>query len=106
MLGRPLSGPEMQRARMPWSGPVANCRGWVGGTHYVPKTGLGGFDWVIPGAKEVNPQAGTSLRASRPAYQNAAAASRQSAPETTQAVEYPYSSDTSPYAAGPAAAPT
>jgi hypothetical protein len=46
----------MQRARMPWSGLVANCRGWVGGTHYVPKTGLGGFDWVIPGLAEVNPR--------------------------------------------------
>jgi hypothetical protein len=35
---------------MPWSELVAKCRGWVGGTHYVPKTGLGGFDWVIPGS--------------------------------------------------------
>ena len=33
---------------MPWSGPVADSRGWVGGTHYVPKTGLGGYEWVIP----------------------------------------------------------
>jgi hypothetical protein len=39
---------------MPWSGPVADSRGWVGGTHYVPKTGLGGFDWVIPGLRGSN----------------------------------------------------
>jgi hypothetical protein len=44
---------------MPWSGPVADSRGWVGGTHYVPKTGLGGFKRVIPGLAEVNPQAVT-----------------------------------------------
>lgn len=72
---------------MPWSGLVANCRGWVGGTHYVPKTGLGGFDWVIPGAKEVNPQTGTRRRASCAACQNATAASRQSAPDAAQAAE-------------------
>jgi hypothetical protein len=72
---------------MPWSELVANCRGWVGGTHYVPKTGLGGFNWVIPGATEVNLQTGTCLRASRDAYPNAVAASTQSAPETAHAAE-------------------
>jgi hypothetical protein len=72
---------------MPWSGPVANCRGWVGGTHYVPKTGLGGFSWVIPSAEELNPQTGTWLRASFCAYQNAIAASKHSTPDTIHAVE-------------------
>jgi hypothetical protein len=52
---------------MPWSGLVANCRGWVGGTHYVPKTGLGGFDWVIPGSEELNTHTATRPRASRDA---------------------------------------
>jgi hypothetical protein len=99
---------------MPWSGPVANGRGWVGGTHYVPKTGLGGFDWVIPGPESPNPQShakkhalrelsgrnralahelarsktalGATL-ASRAAWAKASAATRQSAPETAQAAE-------------------
>ncbi len=72
---------------MPWSGPVADSRGWVGGTHYVPKTGLGGFDWVIPGPKKVNPHAGTCLRARRAAYAKASAAATHSAPEAAQAAE-------------------
>ena len=29
-------------------------RGWVGGTHYVPKTGLGGFKWVYRGPTPLN----------------------------------------------------
>jgi hypothetical protein len=81
---------------MPWSELVAKCRGWVGGTHYVPKTGLGGFDWVIPGPAELNLQAGTSLRASRLANTNATAAARQSAPDAAHAAEYPSSAETSP----------
>jgi hypothetical protein len=52
---------------MPWSGPVADSRGWVGGTHYVPKTGPGGFKRVIPGLAETNPHAGTCLCASQAA---------------------------------------
>jgi hypothetical protein len=72
---------------MPWSGLVAYSRGWVGGTHYVPKTGLGGFDWVIPSAAEVNLQAGTCPRASRAAQANASAATTHIAPDAAHAAE-------------------
>jgi hypothetical protein len=73
---------------MPWSGPVADSRGWVGGTHYVPKTGLGGFERVIPGQKESNPQTEACLRAdSRPADTKASAARRHSAPDIAHASE-------------------
>jgi hypothetical protein len=72
---------------MPWSELVAHCRGWVGGTHYVPKTGLGGFDWVIPGPNKSNPQAVTCLRANLAAYAKAAAEARHRAPETAHAAE-------------------
>ena len=51
---------------MPWSGPVADSRGWVGGTHYVPKTGLGGFDLGDTrgyGSKPWEPHPGIALSA-------------------------------------------
>jgi hypothetical protein len=72
---------------MPWSELVAHCRGWVGGTHYVPKTGLGGFDWVIPGPNKSNPHTGRCRRANIAAYAKANAAATQSAPETAHAAE-------------------
>ncbi len=72
---------------MPWSGPVADSRGRVGGTHYVPKTGLGGFKRVIPGVTESNPQAGTWPRANFAAYTNASAATTHSAPDAAHAAE-------------------